>query len=305
MSVGWIFNLDAERELADLRRGRSAKPAPLGPAARQAQALLRRPAAAGGWLSEGDLVLDPRQAPRGAPEGLTEALAWCPTPLARAAAEAAGLRLDGPSVGALTRANARETFADLDPLPGAEVVDSLAALRRCVERPAPGRSGSGRSPRPAWLLRRSLCCAGGGRLLAPAWDRRAGAWAEAALEEGPIEVQPVVDVVEEFSVHGRVDRAGSTVLGAPLQWAPRVRQVRSTEDASRLVELGEEVGRRLAALGYHGPFGADAFRWLDAEARPRLQVGTDVNARYTMHFSRGAPGLLRPASPHHEHLPDG
>ncbi len=224
----------------------------------------------------------------------------------------AGLALEGPPLEALIAANARETFASLDPLPGASVADSLPDLRAALgEAPLP-RSGLGASVRSAWVLRRSLSCAGGGRLVAEGWNAGVASWATSALEQGPIEVQPLVDVVEEYSIHGWVHRGGELRSGSPICWrsvgesapgggaAPL-----SEQERARMEDSALEVGARLRGLDYFGPFGVDAFRWRRSDGVVCLQVGTDINARWTLHFARGAPELMQPASGHQEHLAEG
>lgn len=321
MRVAWLFNLDAEAELAALRSGSAPRP-PGAPARRRqaaARAQLARGVDEGGWVGPGDLVLDP-----GAPHpcvtgslpdkdlsGITPR-AWSPTPSAKAAMARVGLALEGPPLEALIGANARETFAALDPLPGSSVADSVVDLRAAVEEAPLPRSGLGASSQPAWLLRRSLSCAGGGRLVAEGWHAGVASWAASALEQGPIEVQPLVDVVEEYSIHGWVHRGGVLRCGSPLCWrsaddsspggevAPLLDRERARIEGSAL-----EVGARLRELGYFGPFGVDAFRWRRADGVVRLQVGTDINARWTLHFARGAPELMRSVSGQQEHLAEG
>lgn len=323
MTVAWLLNLDAEAELASYRSGRAARP-PGGPARRQleaARAQLTRSRGDGGLVGPGDLVvdtkaLDPgeelRCPPAGRGPGELTPLAWSATPTARASMASLGLELEGPPVEVLIEANARETFAGVDPLPGAAVADSMAALRAVVERSPLPRSGLGVSSQPAWVLRRSLSCAGRGRLIAEGWSRGVEAWGAAALAEGPIEVQPLVDIVEEYSTHGWIQESGELRCGAPLCWRPAHGAARRVElpppsdrDLARISASGREVGEILRGIGYAGPFGVDAFRWRPAAGEVRLQVVTDVNARLTLHFARGAPELLPPTSGHQEHLAEG
>jgi hypothetical protein len=223
-----------------------------------------------------------------------------------------GLLLDGPPAEVLIKANARETFSAFDPLPGASVAESLGELREALESEPLARSGQGASDRPAWVLRRSLSCAGGGRLVAESWGDEVASWGSAALAAGPVEVQPLVDIVDEYSIHGWLDRGGELRYGAPLCWRP-AEDAQAVGGPPPLSELematisdsARGVGSSLRSLGYFGPFGVDAFRWRRADGSTRLQVGTDVNARWTLHFGRGAPELLRPPSSHEEHLADG
>ena len=321
MRIAWLLNLDAEAELAAHRAGRATNST--GGSARRRQAAARatlaRAVGEGGLLGPRDLTLDPETfgpGTGGALAGLdpseVAAAAWMPTPLARSILGSVGLELDGPPAGVLIEANARETFAALDPLPDATVARSPGELRAAVERAPVPRSGIGASDRAAWVLRRSLCCAGGGRLIAERWGPEVAAWGEAALADGPVEVQPLVDIVDEYSIHGWVGREGELRLGLPLCWrpargtkAPAEGAALSDVEAAKVTAAGREVGIALGGLGYFGPFGVDAFRWQSADGALRLQVGTDVNARMTLHFSRGAPELLPAASAHQEHLAEG
>lgn len=313
MTAAWLFNLDAERELAAHRSGTTEAALGGAAAAQMARAIqsLSGQLDDGGLLSAGDLVVEagPLQRPLDA-DKITP-VAWCPTPRARAAMGALGLELAGPPVGVLVQANARETFMALDPLPGAVVARSLAEIRAAVSRSPLPRGGGGAAKRPAWVLRRSLGCAGSGRLVAEGWDGRVEAWAQASLGEGPVEIQPMVDIVDEFSVHGRVDEGGATRCGAPIRWrGPTLMPGEvapaelSAAESTRLGSSALEVGTTLAELGYFGPFGMDAYRWRGQRGL-MLQVGTDINARLTLHFGRGAPSLLLPGSGHQEHLAEG
>ncbi len=302
MTVAWLFNLDAERELAAYRAGASprASSAAAGRRMQEAVSRLGRRVEEGGLLGPTDVVLGSDSLRRGGLPGGASARAWCPTPRARAEFEGLGLELDGPSVEVLIAANARETFAGWDALPGATVASSVAELRRAVERPGLPRSGDGVNDRAAWVLRRSLGCAGSGRLIAEAWGTQVERWGEAALAEGPVEVQPLVDIVDEYSIHGRVDARGCVRRGVPLRWRGAagadgygsVPALTPGEEA-RLAEAGIEVGEALARLGYVGPFGVDAFRWSGSGGALTLQVATDINARLTFQFARAAPELLR------------
>lgn len=301
----WVLDLGAERELEALRAGGS--PGPTSEAVRVAQRravdLLRRPAAEGGLFERGDVALDERRGERGPRTRHTVGAAWCPTPAAVEALLAADLRPEievDPRI--LVAANARETFAEVDPLPGALVVRDAVELCEALRRPPPRRApGSGRAP--AWLLRRSLCAAGRGRLVDSGPRSEAERWGERALAAGPVHVQPLVDVASEYAMHGRVVSRAEVRLGRLVRQTTRGGAYAGAEvvrhdvpldhGAGRLAEVAPDVGRRLAELGYVGPFGVDGFAWIDGEGRDRFHCATDVNARYTMSFGVGAPDLLR------------
>jgi hypothetical protein len=121
-----------------------------------------------------------------------------------------------------------------------------------------------------------------------------------------------VDIVDEYSIHGWLDRSGELRCGAPLCWRPAedAPDVGGPPPLSKLematiCDSARGVGSTLRSMGYFGPFGVDAFRWRRADGATRLQVGTDINARWTLHFARGAPELLPPPSSHQEHLAEG
>ncbi|MEM1451963.1 MAG: hypothetical protein AAF957_15680 [Planctomycetota bacterium] len=293
MSRLWLFNLDAEDELA----GRPAFGIPA-----EAVERLARPLAdgTGGFLAAGDVALDGAGQP-GASSAL-RGVAWCPTPAAVRRLERAGAAVDAPpDLDVLRRANARETFAHLDPLSGAGVVRDMDELRRAVSVAPPKRAPDARRA-SAWLLRRSLGAAGRGRLVAERWDGRVEGWAASALAEGAVHVAPLVDVADELALHGRVALDGEVALGRPVRHRAQGGTFRSAalappgsidpERAERLLSAASEVGAALAELGYHGPFGVDAFEWTDGRGARRFHAPSEVNARYTMSFAIGAPELV-------------
>ena len=54
-----------------------------------------------------------------------------------------------------------------------------------------------------------------------------------------------------------------------------------------LIAAAQRVAGALTAVGYHGPFGIDAFRWLDADGRADFEPLSELNARYTMGWWTG------------------
>ncbi len=292
----FVLNFDAEVELAT--RG----------AYRPSQALERvlrgvRGVAARALLEPGDLLVDEllergeRLPPRLA--GI-EGDAWCPTPSARARLIAVGAR-PGPAPAAevLRAANGRSFCARLgQELPGAGQCTTLEQVRELL-RAAPDRT---------FLAKRELGAAGRARrpLRAAdlsAQDRR---WIEASLRGGPLQVEPRVAIEVEFGTHGQLGPSGDLVLGEPTvqeigpdgTWersrAPRADELDGAERGALLAEA-ERVGRALAALGYFGPFGVDAYRWR-ADGERHLCRRGEVNARYSMGWrtgmgSRRGPGI--------------
>lgn len=307
----WLFNMDAEDELAALRAGLPWPSGPSGPAARArdaAAARLGSPVTAGGWLAPRDAVLalgrgaSAVERDEGAGEAGALGVPWCPTPSAVARLAASGACVaDRVAADILARANARETFAALDALPQSCICHDLSDVRGAVGR-APAARSPGKERAPAWLLRRSLCAAGRGRLVTERWSERATAWTRSALLLGPVHVAPLVDVSAEFALHGRVACDGVVRIGRPVVQravggAFRSASVAeagalSTDEQVALISAAEEVGRRLAEMSYEGPFGIDALRWVDGLGRTRFNAPSEVNARFTMSFPIGAPELM-------------
>jgi hypothetical protein len=90
-----------------------------------------------------------------------------------------------------------------------------------------------------------------------------------ALEEGVLTVQ-------------RCDAFGSWIESAPAR----------PEDASEgeraaIAAAFRQSARALAAAGYFGPFGMDAYRYRDARGETRLNPRSEINARYSMGWSAG------------------
>lgn len=321
---GWWLNLDAEEELDALRRGIPWDPSRGAKAPARAVEWLRSPG--DGLVKEADVwVNGPGTGPASGAEVGGWGLAWCPTPSALDGLRSAGwMPRPGPSVDALIRANARETSSGLDPLPGTLVVDSMASLEAALQRPmlerAPDPSASVGQPdgapgpmrkAPAWWLRTSLCAAGRGRRIVERGDVGAGRWrpwAETALGVGPIQVQPMVDVVAEFALHGWIhgpgDRPGASAdWGSPVPQQARAGTWRGSghalmpgirpHEAARLRDVAGRAADLLRAIGYFGPVGVDSFRWTDANGVERFHAATDVNARFTMGWRIGAGERFR------------
>lgn len=222
--------------------------------------------------------------------------AWCPTPgaLERIAASGAVVPV-APNVDALTRGNARETFAWLDPLEGTHTCGSLEEVEQALSRPGVERASD--RP-PAWVLRASLSTAGRDRLVVESTSAGLRRFVEKALPGGPIHVEPFVDIESEYALHGWVERDGDVHSGHVL--AQRARggtwvasaPAEPCEHTRRIERAHTSVAARLTEVGYFGPFGMDAFTWRDAAGELHLHAPSDVNARYTMSFAMGAPHLV-------------
>ena len=244
------------------------------------------------------------------------AVAWSPTAGVRRLVEGSGLELAtlpvGPWSGAagappdhalLARVNARPFAADLRrALPGdafaRDVVAELEPLLALLARPAP----------LGWLVRRSFGAAGRGRrrladLTARRPDEAEVAWLRASLTRGPVTVEPWVEVVTEYTRSGLVRPDGSLLLSGPcFQEVARSGAWTRTEaaaggevareDDAALARALEAAGEALAAAGYHGPFGVDAFRYRDGAGGTRLNALGELNARYTMDWRPAMEGAL-------------
>jgi len=297
----WLLNFDADEELA-----RPAGYTPSAAVAARARALAAR---VGPLLGPEDLLLE--EPATGGAAGRV-GLAWCPTPRALRVLRKAGAEPAlSPGLEILRRVNHRRFCAELgQTLPGARYVDTLAELEAVI---------AGSSPTGQWLLKRPFGFAGRGRLKIPAGtlDATARSWAAAALAtratratqatqatgEG-LQVEPWVERRGDFSQHGFVDPGGGVVIGAACAqvcdargaWGETRRAEAGEldrEEGARLAGAAREAGQALAAGGYFGPFGIDAFRWEDAGGEVRFNARCEINARYTMGWAAGM-GDLRP-----------
>ena len=129
---------------------------------------------------------------------------------------------------------------------------------------------------------------------------RAVAFARERLPGGPIDVSPMVEIVEEFAVHGHVGADGELQAARPVRYAGTARPAGQTvsfapaasDVATALRRAFERVGEELMAMGYFGPVGIDAFTWRDDHGTVRLRAVSEVNARYTQNFGLCAPTLV-------------
>jgi hypothetical protein len=173
-------------------------------------------------------------------------------------------------------------------LAGARMVSSVGELERHLA--AGGAvAGDGR-----WVVKAPWSAAGRGRHVAsrpgelgePAVRRRV----EALLERsGELLFEPWVDRLADFGAAGLATPEGLRRVGLHSQQVGD----RGAVSAIRLdpeLESGERerleaglgaVGERLAAAGYVGPFGVDAYRYRAPDGRVRFRPLSEVNARMT------------------------
>jgi len=276
------LNFDAEEELASPVARKTASAAMTARLASLADRAV-------GLVAPGDLVVRDGVDARG-----FVGRAWCPTPsaldrLARAGAEAP----IAPSLEILRRANDRAFSAELgQTLPGAALATSRVEVERMV-----ARGGD-------WLMKRAFGFAGRGRRKVHAGtlveaDAR---WVDASFREGALQVEPWVECLTDFALHGHLDERGALRLGAPTAQrcdaygAWQLSELARSDDlspdeASALTREATAAARALHAIGYHGPFGVDAYRWRDPETSSALfNPRGEINARYSMGWSVGMRG---------------
>ncbi len=289
----WVLNLDAEHELEA-----SCRYAPTlhlrAIVARERQRLI------GTLVGPRDVVLteedfrhdtEATRRARGLP-----GIAWSPTPRALAHLTAAGARpVSAPSVSVLRTVNARP-FAALvrEPLQresfSKHVVAHIDAVLAQLARPA----------RDGWLVRRTFGAAGRGRrrLHSGAPSSAERAWIDASLRLGPLVIEPWVTVTCEYTRSAWVHTNGEVTISAPCfqqttahgSWTSTERAGAgdvSRDDDELLEGAVAAAGAALAASGYFGAFGIDAYRHraLDGSARSVLNPLSEINARFTMDWA--------------------
>jgi hypothetical protein len=286
VTVAWILNLDADDELA--------RCAPRDVFA----ALERRPAleaALASLIGDGVVLRRGERAPPGA-----RGCAFCPTPSALAALARAGAALPAAPPAEVLRHVADRRFALALPggVPDAVAVDGEPGAADAIA--SLGAAGG------SWVLRRLWSFAGRGQLLGrgPRLEEPTRRFvARAIAEDGGLTVAPWLDRVADLAIHGQVEASGAFHLGDPTvndataagAWVASRRAEPADlagEDDRILRALGAAAAGALAAAGYTGPFGVDAFRFREGE-RTRL-VRCEINPRFTMAW---ALGMGRPGDP--------
>jgi hypothetical protein len=283
----WVLNLDAEHEL-EAPRGYQPTNALRAVVAEQSRRLLST------LVRPGDVVLDDGDLSNGARRAAgMRGAAWLPTPRAlRILAAAGAVGCESPGLEVLQRVNRRDFGARLreEFREGAfekHIVHDLEAALSILARPAP----------LGWLARRSFGAAGRGRrkLRAGRPDEAERAWLVASLRLGPLVVEPWQEIAREHTRSGWVRSDGGVLVSAPCfqrttasgAWIATARAERgelSSELDKRLAHALERVGRALAAEGYHGPYGIDAWSYREG-GREVLNPLSEVNARFTMDWA--------------------
>ncbi len=279
-SVAWFLNLGGEEALG----GRPA------PSSRR----LAEIAAASKLPRPGDVVLpfahtianEEHRPPRAA-------RAWVQTPEAETRLRGAGFCVEPLGRGVARRVLSRRFAHELGPtLDGQAFVHTEADLRAALRaRPEVAR----------WLVKRAYSCSGRGRRVVDAGSLRDEdlSFAHELGAAGAV-VEPLVQVELELALHGYVERDGSVSLGALTVQEVSARGVwLGTRLASQgeveaawhraLEHHGARSGEALAAAGYRGPFGLDAFAWRDEHGTLRFRPLSELNARYTMGWAVGMP----------------
>lgn len=296
----WLLNLDAEIEI----EGRRPYADPF--AALTARPELERSLVSDAGFDEGlddGASLVPRgddivrvQSAGGAFEG-AHGHAWCLTATARRTLERVGAVVSKrPSPEVLARVSSRAFSASLGTAfeQGRFFIglESWAEIERALARGE------------RWLARRAFGFAGrgrrvvGGRVVSEAEL----AFMRRALSEGGLLLEPYVQRVADYSLHGFV-RGAEIVLGEPTRtevdgggvWRGSRRTDRSDLREVEREALYAEATRAAVALdgaGYEGPFGVDAFRYA-LDSRERFCARCEINARYSMGWAIGM-GHRRP-----------
>ncbi|MFO0591179.1 MAG: hypothetical protein U0441_26775 [Polyangiaceae bacterium] len=298
----WFLNLDAEDELArpvgyTPSRAMSARirglvgkvPGLTGP-----DDIVVGDDETGTWQSGGPVSRSKNPGP--IPGGPYRGIAWCPTPRAIRGLGKVGVEIAGaPALAVLQAVNHRRFNATLgQTLPGGRYVTTVEEVLSAVEEGCP----SGR-----WLLKRPFGYAGRGRLAVE--PRRAGdverarSWIEASLREGDgLQVEPWVERRGDFGLHGYLMRDGATVFGEPTRltcdangaWVSTTRAEAGDIEGPEREALYREAERAAKALheaGYFGPFGVDAFRWVEGRGACQFNARCEINARYSMGWAIG------------------
>jgi hypothetical protein len=296
----WVLNLDADVELAAIASGASNARAAYAPKRSVADAVRAFvPGLSGALLHpEHDLLVDD-DTPTGMARGKV-GRAFCPTPRALRLLRRAGAEPEAhPECDVLVRVNARAFASSLGTtLPGAAFVVHEHEARALLATLPP------RELSEAWRIKRNFGMTGRGqRVVMPRHTTEADmAFVRAGAAEGGVQIEPDVAVVDEFAIHGMLAQSGTFTL------APVVRQRCDARGAwlsserlpselapRELPAEAERVAAALAAAGYFGPFGVDAYTYrrrseanaatTSGDGSVALQPRSEINARFTMGFA--------------------
>lgn len=291
----WVLNLDADDELA---RGRGFVRTQAMRAIITELATLAMP-----LLGPDDVLLWPLKTEASAARLLPKLGAtFCATPSALAMLRDAGVEPpEAPSLEILRRVNARSFCAELgQTLPGARYCRSIeevaAALASAEHRSI--------TPGTRWLAKRQWGYAGRGRRILdePARPEQLSSLAKVIEKEGGVQVEPWVRITQEFGQHGLISPKGFVTLGALTiatyspQGAWTGSRIAAANEVSSdvLLAIAAETARAAEALigaGYFGPFGVDAYAFIDESGRTHVNPRSEINARYSMGYAVGMRGL--------------
>lgn len=274
--TAWFLNLDAEEELAAPERWHRSPRLWRATAAARTQAFER-------LAAPGDILLELGEHVPAQVRGQ----AWCPTLSALEELTRAGAALpDAPPMEVLRRVNDRRFLQMLGLAhPEGRLFESAEEYARgtrdCVT-PLRHKTLFGAAGRGQRVV---------GPASATASDRE---WVRARFAAGPLWVEPELEVLAEFAVHGLVERDGRVSVGAACEQRTTAQGAWQTTRAGHGDVLpgparpvaqaaAERAGAGLAAAGYFGPFGLDGLVHSGG-----VHPATDLNARFTMGWR--APG---------------
>lgn len=308
----WIANLDAEGELAALVVGRRRSTPSRATLAAMAGAgtLLRALAEEGDrvWTVAPvapERVVDVPGLPRVVFESgpfeekswVGKQEPWMETPSARRvpaeAASAAGVVMRVADRAWGLAVAARHGLALPCAVPVGSAAELAAALAKLGDQP--------------WIVKAAYSAAGRDRLR-PGQDA-----ARFFTRHGHGVLEPWVERRADFGAVGEVGTGGQVVLcglhGLLVDALGRFRGItlhvgRPSEapglapnEAERLTAALHHAGTALAAEGYRGPFGLDAFRYLDSTGREAFHPWVELNPRWS--FGRVARALVDRLTPAH------
>ncbi len=295
--TAWLLNLDADMELSSPLHYRVD-------AAREERmrSLHGRMAM---LMRSGDVVIDPAQDTR----ALTgfRVLAFCPTPSALRRLSALALSVPAaPALSVLQTANSRAFCAALgQTLPHTHYIESVEALLAVLQSPGPYRE---------FILKRPFGFAGRERRKAhiEGLDASTQGFAERTFRAGQgLQVEPWLQRGRDYAMHGYLTPTGRSFRGPLMRqqcdamgrWEYSGYAESGELDAAFLGLLEREFDATASALGhlgYFGPFGIDAFEYLDAHGQRAFQPRSEINARFSMGYPRP---LLEQALAHEESGP--
>lgn len=280
--TAWILNLDAERELA-MADG-------YNPNQRTTEQLKKYAPQLTSLVGSSAVVLPSNQRSEGSARGL-RGFAWCPTPYAlRRLRRAGALVPEAPSFACLQRVNGRRFCAELgQTLPSAHYHESLQSVLTTLEQ----------TPTTRWLFKREFGFVGRGqRRSRSPLDSTDENWLEQSFRYGGLQVEPCVEIAQEYALHGFLAPDGNLRLGTICgqqvdgdhQWLRSFRLANGALRPAWQRELRletERVAHALSAAGYFGPFGVDAFTYRQHDNSVCFNVRSEINARYSMGYAIG------------------